>query len=140
MTHWPLTIAQENIKPADTVVAPAPVVTDSGTLTQVPVGADGQPLPAAKPQDPLGGNFMIMLLVLMGVMVLMTFRSQSKEKKKRKELLATLSKGDKIQTIGGIIGNIVEVREDGEVIVKVDENSNTKMKFARSAIQNKIES
>lgn len=139
MTYWSSTLAQENIKPADTVVAPTPVATESGT-TQVPVGADGQPLPASPPSDPLGGNFMIMLLVLMGVMVLMTFRSQSKEKKKRKKLLATLSKGDKVQTIGGIIGNIVEVREDGEVIVKVDENSNTKMKFARTAIQNKIES
>ncbi|MBV1928821.1 MAG: preprotein translocase subunit YajC [Gammaproteobacteria bacterium] len=139
MTYWSTTLAQENIKPADTAVAPSPALTESGT-TEVPVGADGQPLPAAGPQDPLGGNFMIMLLVLMGVMVLMTFRSQSKEKKKRKELLATLSKGDKVQTIGGIIGNIVEIREDGEVIVKVDENSNTKMKFARSAIQNKIES
>ncbi len=81
---------------------------------------------------------MLILMALMGVMIFMTFRSQSKEKKKRAALLAALSKGDKVQTIGGIIGNVVEIR-DNEVVVKIDENNNTKMKFARSAIQNKIE-
>ncbi len=71
-------------------------------------------------------------------MIFMTFRSQSKEKKKRAQLLNALAKGDKVQTIGGIIGNVVEIR-DNEIVVKIDENNNTKMKFARSAIQNKIE-
>ena len=44
-----------------------------------------------------------------------------------------LKRGDRIQTIGGILGTVVESRED-EVIVKVDESSNTKIHFTRSAI------
>ena len=136
MTHLFLTLAQENLTPADSTLSSTPA-TEGGTVA---LPADGTlPPGGAKKQNPFGGSFMIILLVMMGVMVLMTFRSQSKEKKKRKQLLSTLGKGDKVQTIGGIIGNIVEIREDGEVIVKVDENSNTKIKFARSAIQNKIE-
>jgi preprotein translocase subunit YajC len=43
-------------------------------------------------------------------------------------------KGDKITTIGGVIGTVVEVRED-EVMVKTDESANVRMKFARWAIR-----
>lgn len=63
--------------------------------------------------------------------------SQKKEKRKREEMLAGLGKHDKVQTIGGVIGSVVEVK-DTEVVLKVDESNNIKMKFARSAIQNVI--
>ena len=49
-------------------------------------------------------------------------------------MLDNMKRGDRIQTIGGILGTVVEVRE-GEVVVKVDESNNTKIKFSRSAIQ-----
>lgn len=132
--HLPLTLAQENIKPADSTISSTPANTESGT--QVP--ADGA-APMGKQQDtnPFGG-IMMLLPIMLAVMIFMTFRGQSKEKKKRAQLLSSLSKGDKVQTIGGIIGNVVEIR-DNEVVIKIDENTNTKMKFARSAIQNKIE-
>jgi preprotein translocase subunit YajC len=135
--HLPLTLAQENMKPADTSVSPAPVSTDATSTTAVPT--DGSQVVPRKTQGPFDG-LMILLPIMLGVMIFMTFRSQSKEKKKRQQLLSTLSKGDRVQTIGGIIGNIVEIRDEEKVvIVKVDENNNTKMKFASSAIQNKIE-
>jgi len=38
-----------------------------------------------------------------------------------------------VQTIGGILAGVVEVRED-RVLLKVDETSNTKIWFARSAV------
>lgn len=133
--HLPLTLAQENVKPADTAISSTPA-TEAGT-TQVPADGSTAPLGQPRPENPFGG-LMMLLPIMLAVMIFMTFRSQSKEKKKRQQLIASLSKGDKIQTIGGIIGNIVEIR-DNEVVVKIDENNNTKMKFARSAIQNKIE-
>jgi preprotein translocase subunit YajC len=37
-------------------------------------------------------------------------------------------------TAGGILGSVVEVR-DTEVVLKVDESSNTKIKFTRDAIK-----
>jgi preprotein translocase subunit YajC len=43
-----------------------------------------------------------------------------------------------VQTIGGVIGTIVEVK-DAEVVVKIDETTNTKIRFARSAIQQVLE-
>jgi preprotein translocase subunit YajC len=58
--------------------------------------------------------------------------SKRKQEAKRREMLSSLSKGDKIITIGGIIGTAVEVRDD-EITVKVDDG--TRMKFARWAIR-----
>ncbi len=136
--NFTLTLAQENQKPATESLAPTPVDQTTALTTTDGSGAD-QPLPSNPNKGPFGdGQFFMVLLALMGLMIFMTFRSQSKEKKKRKELLNTLSKGDKVQTIGGILGSIVEIR-DNEIIVKVDENSNTKIKFTRSAIQAKVE-
>ncbi len=39
-----------------------------------------------------------------------------------------------MQTIGGVIGSVVEVKPD-YVVLKVDESSNTRITFSRSAIQ-----
>ena len=39
-----------------------------------------------------------------------------------------------MQTVGGIIGTVAEVKGD-EVVVKIDESTNTKIRVVRSAIQ-----
>ena len=44
-----------------------------------------------------------------------------------------LKPGQRIQTIGGILGTITQVN-DKEITVKVDETSNVKIKFTRNAI------
>jgi preprotein translocase subunit YajC len=49
-------------------------------------------------------------------------------------MLPNVKKGDKITTIGGIVGTIVEMREK-DVTVKIDESANTRVKFARWAIR-----
>ena len=49
------------------------------------------------------------------------------------DLLQRLKPGQRVQTIGGILGTITQVN-DKEVTVKVDETNNVKIKFARNAI------
>jgi preprotein translocase subunit YajC len=49
-------------------------------------------------------------------------------------MLSALKRHDRVQTIGGVIGAVVEVKDD-EVVLKVDETNNIKMRFARSAVQ-----
>ncbi len=115
--------------PATTTVA------GDGTTTTQP-GATGTPGAPATPAPSGGGGFdptfMIMLLVIMGLFIFMSTWSQRKEKKKRQALLDAVKKGDRVQTIGGMIGTVAELR-DHEVVLKVDDN--TRLKFARSAIQ-----
>jgi preprotein translocase subunit YajC len=65
-------------------------------------------------------------------------RPQKNKEKAKNNMLANLKRGDRVQTIGGILGTVVEARED-EVVVKVDESNNTKVKFTRTAIHRVLE-
>ncbi len=84
-----------------------------------------------------GGQLIFMLLGLMVLMFIMTSFSQKKEKRRRAEMLESLKKNDKVVTIGGVIGTVVEVKAT-EITLKVDESSNTRMRFSRSSIQGVI--
>ncbi|HUU60027.1 MAG TPA: preprotein translocase subunit YajC [Phycisphaerae bacterium] len=84
----------------------------------------------------LGGGNYILFIMLGGLVLLfvMTSRSKKKQQRKRNDMLATLKKGDKVTSIGGIVGTVIETRED-EITVKVDEQNNVRMRFARWAIR-----
>lgn len=102
-------------------------------------GAGGAPGGGA-PAGP--GGFGMMLPLLFGLMIFMVVTSMMsgrKEKKKRAELMAGLKRRDKVQTVGGVIGTIAEIKND-EVVLKVDHGSNTRIRFARSAIQQVLHS
>ncbi len=82
-----------------------------------------------------GGNMMYLLLMIGGFFILMMFlsgRGKRKQQKKHQELLDALKKGDRIVTIGGLCGNVVEVREK-EIVAKVGENA--RITLARWAIR-----
>ena len=77
---------------------------------------------------------MLPWVVILGVMMLMMILPGRQQAKKRKQMMAGMSKNDRVMTRGGIIGVVVEVREN-EVIVKVDESNNTRLHIAKQAIQ-----
>ena len=139
----PLVLAQNADAPAVDQAAPPSLPQTSagdGTTVQQPGGtaAPGGTTQQAQSQG-LGGSWLPLLFLLMLVVMFVVMSGgQRKEKKKREAMLKALKKGDRIQTIGGILGSIVEVR-DTEVVVKVDENANTRLRFARSAIQAVLE-
>jgi preprotein translocase subunit YajC len=90
---------------------------------------------------PSGGSpnaisfFPIALMLGLVAFMLLSSRSQKKrEKREREEMHARMAKNDRVLTIGGIIGTVMAVK-DNEVVVKVDETTNTKMTFIKSAIQ-----
>jgi len=91
--------------------------------------------PGATP--PQGGSFwglMFPMLLALGVFYIFMFRGQRKDRKKHADMLADMKRNDRVQTIGGVLGTIVDVR-DNEVVLKVDETNNVKMRFNRSAIK-----
>jgi preprotein translocase subunit YajC len=96
-----------------------------------PLGAGAPPTGAA----PAGPGSMLLPIVfgMLLLMVMTTMMSSRKEKKKRATLLAGIKKNDRVQTIGGIIGSVAEVRKD-EIVLRVDESSNVRIRFAKSAI------
>jgi len=81
-----------------------------------------------------GGSQQFIFLGLMLVMMyLILFRGPRKKQQQHKQMMQALAKNDKVQTIGGIIGNVVDIKDD-EITLKIDESNNTKMKILRSAI------
>ena len=76
----------------------------------------------------------ILWVGILGVMMLVMVIPGKQQAKRRKQMLAGMSKNDRVMTRGGVIGVVVEVREH-EVILKVDESNNTRLHFARQAIQ-----
>ena len=94
-----------------------------------------QPAGQAAPQG--GDTFFRMFLPIILMVVVfwwIMFRPQRKERQRHAEMLKALKRNDRVQTIGGIIGTVVDARDD-EVVLKVDENSNVKMHFNRGAIK-----
>ena len=85
------------------------------------------------PPGGLGNYFPILILGFLLFMVIQMVLTGKREKRARAELMASLAKHDKVQTAGGMIGTIVEVKGD-EVVLKVDESTNTKIRFTRSSV------
>ena len=136
----PLTLAQF----AEPEVPPQEGAAASSQQGAIPKGEGAtttepgnQPLPGSQESQGTPFGSMIFFVVIMGVLFFVLMGGQRREKKRRKKLLASVKKGDKVQTVGGILGTIVELRET-EVLLKVDENTNTRIKFGRSSIQSVI--
>ena len=106
-----------------------PAVADSSS-TAAPGTTNGTPAPAS----PFGGQFMFIMLGLLVVMIILSTLGPRREKKRREAMLNAVKKHDRVQTVGGVIGAIVELKPDF-VVLKVDESANTRITFARSAIQ-----
>lgn len=57
-------------------------------------------------------QMVIMFAVLIAVFYFFLIRPENKKKKKLAEMRSALSVGDKITTIGGIVGKVVSISED----------------------------
>jgi len=95
--------------------------------------------PVTEPQPGGGMQLLLMFAIFFAIFYFIAMRPRQKEQKKREQMLSAVKKYDKVMTIGGIVGTVMEVRED-EVIVKVDDNNNTRIKFTRSAFQRVVNS
>ena len=71
------------------------------------------------------------ILLMVVIFYFLLWRPQKKQQKERTNLLSSLKKGQKIVTIGGIYGEIIEL-DDEKVKVQVAEK--VEMTIARTAI------
>ena len=62
------------------------------------------------------GSSMVMLVVMLAVFYFMLIRPENKRKKEAEEMRSSVKTGDKITTIGGIVGTVVNVKESKIVI------------------------
>ena len=77
-------------------------------------------------------SMILILVVMVAVFYFMIIRPEKKKKKEEENLRNSLKEGDKITTIGGIIGDVVSVKDDSIVIETSADR--VRVEFAKFAI------
>ncbi len=99
----------------------------------LPVLAQEAVAPRA-PSGP-GGDFKVFLYmgVIFAVFYFLMIRPQQKQEKARREALDKVKKHDRVVLGGGLLGTVVDVRED-EVSVRVSESPDVRVRVRRTGI------
>ena len=113
-----------------TAAAPAAETTAAQT------GAAASDAGQQQAPPPSSTMMMVPFIILIGVMIAISVRTNSKEKKKREEMMNSIRKGTKIMTSGGILGEIAEVQKD-QFLLKVA--NNVQIAISRSAVAQVIQ-
>lgn len=82
-----------------------------------------------------GANQLVMIVLMIGVFYFFMIRPQMKKQKELKKFREGLKAGDKIVSIGGIHGKILEVT-DSTVLIQ---SEGTKLRLEKSAVSQAME-
>ncbi len=78
-------------------------------------------------------QFLPLMVIMFAVMYFLIIRPQKQKEKKRQAMMSNVRKQDRIITAGGVHGVVVSVK-DSEVIVRVDDAKDVKIKIDKSAL------
>ncbi len=78
-------------------------------------------------------QFLPLLIIMFAIMYFLIIRPQKQKEKKRLAMISNVRKQDKIVTTGGMHGVVTSVKEN-EVIVRVDDAKDVKLRIDKSAI------
>lgn len=128
---WILADASENASGGSDVIT---MEESSGTENAVTVenGANGEPEDTA-PKPPGSNMFLFIMLPLLLVYMFFMMRGPKKKRQEHQKMVSSLSRNVRVRTIGGIYGTVLDVRDD-EIVLKIDESTNTKMRVSPQAI------
>ena len=76
---------------------------------------------------------LVMVAVLGAAMYFFMYLPQKKQDKKNNEMKNSLSVGDEVTTIGGIVGRVISIKDDSFVLETTKDR--TKIRFLRSALR-----
>lgn len=94
--------------------------------------AQNAPSKGGQPQNAPGiANILPMMLVMFVVLYFFIIRPQSKKQKETQKMLSNVKKGDKVITIGGILGLVTNVKGN---IITLKISSNAEVDFKKTAI------
>ena len=90
---------------------------------------------AAPPGD---GSMMFFIIMLPAILILIwifMMNPQKKQEEQRRKMLNALEKNDRVMTVGGLIGTVHNIdKEQSEIVLKVDDANNTKIRFHLTAV------
>jgi preprotein translocase subunit YajC len=76
----------------------------------------------------------IYMVAIFGIFYLILIRPQSKKRKKEEKMRNSVQIGDNITTIGGIVGRVVGMKENSEILIIETGTDRAKMKIKKWAI------
>ena len=82
-----------------------------------------------------GASMILMFVVLIAVFYFFMIRPENKRKKEAQQMRDSLKVGDNITTIGGIIGDVVSVK-DNSIVIETSADR-VRMEFTKWAISTK---
>ena len=87
------------------------------------------------PSSPFGDSSILLLMVglFAAFYFIILMPMKRREKKEREGLFTKLKKNDEVLTSSGLIGIVAMIKDD-EVVLKVDESSNVRLRVLKSTI------
>ncbi len=88
---------------------------------------------------PAGGSIVGLLMpfiIMIGIFYFIAIRPEQQRRKRHREMVVSLRKGEKVVTVGGIYGTIIEVRDD---TVTLEIAKGTRVKLSKSSVGRKRE-
>jgi preprotein translocase subunit YajC len=84
----------------------------------------------------VGGLMQFMpFIMIFAVMYFLMIRPQKKKQQEHQQMLENLQIHDKVVTSGGIIGKIISIKKEKNIVtIRVDETTNAKIDIQRTAI------
>ncbi len=89
-------------------------------------------LDAASSGTASSGSMILMFVVLIGVFYFFMIRPENKRKKEAQQMRDSLKVGDNITTIGGVIGDVVSIKDESLVIETSSDR--VRIEFAKFAV------
>lgn len=79
-------------------------------------------------------SLVITMVLMLGMMYFMIYRPQKKQEKKDAEMRSNLEIGDKVTTIGGVVGRVVAISDKDSTILLETGSDRVKIRFTKTAI------
>jgi preprotein translocase subunit YajC len=125
-------LAQAGSQEAPSRIGSEPVDGAGQSTTAAPGSPDtGAQNTGQRPASSYGG--LLLMLVVTAIIFIVMIRGPRKQEQQRKQMVQSLKKNDRVRTIGGIYGTVMDVKGD-EVVLKIDEATNTKIHISTTAI------
>ena len=109
------------------------------TPLAIPLQAETAAPPAGAEPKPgfLGGNFLVPMVLIVGIFYFILIRPEKRKQQERDRLLKGIKKGDKVMTTSGMYGSVAAVQDD---VVTLQVAEGVRLRFSRAAIQSVVES
>ncbi len=137
---WILAQADSNTPKAPEVIKAEDISSQSQQTTQRTTQQAEPNVAPTTGKRPIQSQWtqLVFIVLIFVVLYFVMFRGPKKKQQQQQQMIKSLKKNDRVQTVGGILGTVLEV-SDNEITLKVDESNNTKIKVLPSAINRVIE-